>query len=81
VCVSAITVNYEVLATAKNGINTITLLNPDIVKSVVVTVTNNITITQATTRDTNQNGFIDRYELTFSRNVDDNSFDTNKLTV
>lgn len=81
VCVSAITVNYEVLATAKNGINTITLLNPDIVKSVVITVTNNITITQAITRDTNQNGFIDRYELTFSRNVDDNSFDTNKLTV
>jgi hypothetical protein len=48
---------------------------------VSIGVTNNITITQAQSIDRNNNGFIDGYNLTFSRNITDSSVNLSNIKV
>jgi hypothetical protein len=65
-----------------NPNNTINIIeNSSIAASVNVNTTNNIGIIKAQSVDTNANGFIDGYVLTFSDNITDSSFSASNITV
>lgn len=66
-CVSQIEFIYTPIASGNKSVGLI--YNSSIINSVDVSVTNNNSIIKAKTKDTNNNGYLDAYELTFSSNI------------
>lgn len=66
-CVSQVEFIYTPIVSGNKSVDLI--YNSSIINSVDVSVTNNNSIMKAKTKDTNNNGYLDAYELTFSSNI------------
>ncbi len=81
-CIWILKIEYQILSLVPTKANiSLTDENNIIIKSLRIDTTGNITITKAKTLDRNKNGFLDGYELTFSKNILDNTIDISNIFV